>query len=82
MGDFWLMNWWRMRPDCYVFNVQEGTTDDCFLVGRDGPDRSLVRLANGTEASVSNLFLSKDPVHMKRLRMCWESAQATVANGN
>jgi len=83
MGDFWLMScWWKMRPDCYVFNVREGTTDDCFLVALDGTERSLVRLKDGTEASVGNMWLSKDPAYMKQLRMNWEAAQKKVQDGN
>ena len=65
-----------MRPDCYVFNVRDGTTDDCFLVGKDGALRSRVITTNGIEITVANTFISKNPADMKRLRMAWESVQA------
>ena len=70
------MSWWKMRPDCYVFNVRDGTTDDCFLVGKDGALRSRVITTNGIEITVANTFISKNPADMKRLRMAWESVQA------
>ena len=73
-----MSEWWKMKPDCYVFNVRDGTTDGCFLVARDGPDLSLVRMADGMEVSVGNLWLSKDPAYMKSLRITWESAQVKM----
>jgi hypothetical protein len=82
MGGFWLMSWWKMRPDCYAFNPMTGDYDEVFLVARDGPNRSIVRASNGLEASVGNVWLSKDPAHIKMLRMNWEAAQVKVANGN
>jgi hypothetical protein len=59
-----------------------GDYDEVFLVARDGPNRSIVRASNGLEASVGNVWLSKDPAHIKMLRMNWEKAQVKVANGN
>jgi hypothetical protein len=35
-------------------------------------------MADGLEVSVGNLWLSKDPAHMKSLRMTWESAQVKM----
>jgi hypothetical protein len=82
MEVFWLMSWWKMRPDCYVFNIRDGTTEDCFLVGKDGVLRSRVITANGVEVTVANTFVSKDPAEMKRLRMQWEAAQVKLQKEN
>jgi hypothetical protein len=71
-----------MRPDCYAFNPITGDYDEVFLVALDGPNRSIVRASNGLEASVGNVWLSRDPAHIKMLRMNWEAAQKKVQDGN
>ena len=67
------------RAECYLFQPGDGRVLEVLIVGHDGPDRSLVRLSNGIEATVSNFLLSKDPARMKALRMAWEEVKALEA---
>ena len=73
-----MREWWKTKPNCYIFNVSDGTFGECHLVALDGTERSIVRLVDGLEVSVGNLWLSRDPAHMKSLRMTWESAQVKM----